>query len=215
MSGGRFFVYNRQIQGGIRQMAISPGEVTNLLIQLKKGNREAQSRLIPLVYAELRRVAARYMRGEQPGHSLQATALVHEAYLRLAGQQDISWQNRAHFFGVAANIMRRILVDHARAKQARKRGGSIQKVSFDEAVLVQPEPSRDFLALDEALERLARRDSRQSRIVELRFFGGLSEEEAAEVLGISVRTVKREWAVARAWLYKEISKGGISKSAAG
>jgi len=196
-------------------MAISPGEVTNLLIQLKKGNREAQSRLIPLVYAELRRVAARYMRGEQPGHSLQATALVHEAYLRLAGQQDISWQNRAHFFGVAANIMRRILVDHARAKQARKRGGSIQKVSFDEAVLVQPEPSRDFLALDEALERLARRDSRQSRIVELRFFGGLSEEEAAEVLGISVRTVKREWAVARAWLYKEISKGGISKSAAG
>ncbi len=196
-------------------MGISPGEVTNLLIQLKKGNREAQSRLIPLVYAELRRVAARYMRGEQPGHSLQATALVHEAYLRLAGQQDISWQNRAHFFGVAANIMRRILVDHARAKQARKRGGSIQKVSFDEAVLVQPEPPRDFLALDEALERLAQRDARQSRVVELRFFGGLSEEEAAEVLGISVRTVKRDWAVARAWLYKEISKREISKSAAG
>jgi RNA polymerase sigma-70 factor, ECF subfamily len=187
-------------------MGISPGEVTNLLIQLKNGNRDAQSRLIPLVYAELRRVAARYMRGEQPGHTLQATALVHEVYLRLAGQKEISWQNRAHFYGVAANIMRRILVDHARAKLAKKRGGTNQKVSFDEAVLVQPEPPQQFLALDEALERLAQRDPRQSRIVELRYFGGLSEEEAAEVLGISVRTVKRDWAVARAWLYKEIDK---------
>ncbi|MGA3328228.1 MAG: ECF-type sigma factor [Terriglobia bacterium] len=134
-------------------MGISPGEVTNLLVQLKNGNRDAQERLIPLVYAELRRVAGHYMRGEQPGHTLQATALVHEAYLRLAGQKDISWQNRAHFFGVAANIMRRILVDHARTKQAKKRGGSDQKVSFDEAVLVQPEPPQQFLALDEALER--------------------------------------------------------------
>jgi len=149
------------------------------------------------------------MRQERPDHTLQATALVHEAYLRLAGEKEISWQNRAHFYGVAANIMRRILVDHARAKQAKKRGGSDQEVSFDEAVLAQPEAPKDFLAIDEALERLAERDPRQSRIVELRFFGGLSEEETAEVLGISVRTVKRDWQVARAWLYKEISKGAV------
>jgi RNA polymerase sigma-70 factor (ECF subfamily) len=186
-------------------MGIPPGELTNLLIQVKNGNGDAQSRLIPLVYAELRRIAARYMRGERPGHSLQATALVHEAYLRLAGQKEMSWQNRAHFFGVAANIMRRILVDHARAKQAKKRGGSEQKVSIDEAVLVQPDPPQDFLALDEALDRLAKRDPRQSRIVELRFFGGLSEEETAEVLGISLRTVKRDWKVARAWLYQQVN----------
>jgi RNA polymerase sigma factor (TIGR02999 family) len=186
-------------------MGISPGEVTNLLIQLKNGNRDAQSRLIPLVYAELRRLAAVYMRRERSGHTLQATALVHEAYLRLAGQDGISWQNRAHFFGVAANIMRRILVDHARAKQAKKRGGLDQKVSFDEAVLVQPEAPQQFLALDEALERLAKRDPRESRIVELRFFGGLSDEETAEVLGISVRTVKRDWKVARAWLYQQLN----------
>ena len=186
-------------------MGIPPGELTNLLIQVKNGNGDAQSKLIPLVYAELRRIAARYMRGERPGHSLQATALVHEAYLRLAGQKEMSWQNRAHFFGVAANIMRRILVDHARAKQAKKRGGSEQKVSIDEAVLVQPDPPQDFLALDEALDRLAKRDPRQSRIVELRFFGGLSEEETAEVLGISLRTVKRDWKVARAWLYQQVN----------
>jgi RNA polymerase sigma-70 factor, ECF subfamily len=186
-------------------MGISPGEVTNLLIQLKNGNRDAEPRLVPLVYAELRRLAGHYMRGERPGHTLQATALVHEAYLRLVGQKEISWQNRAHFFGVAANLMRRILVDHARAKQAKKRGGSGQKLSLDEAVLVKPEAPEQFLALDEALERLAKRDPRQSRIVELRFFGGLSEEETAEVLGISTRTVKRDWSVARAWLYQQLN----------
>jgi RNA polymerase sigma factor (TIGR02999 family) len=193
----------------------TPGEITQLLIQVTEGNQEAESRLIPLVYGELRRLARRYMRNERPDHTLQATALVHEAYLRLAGQKDISWQNRAHFFGVAANAMRRILVDHARAKQAKKRGGDDQKVSFDEAVPVQPEAPQDFLALDEALERLAKRDPRQARIVELRYFGGLSEEETAEVLGISVRTVKRDWKVARAWLYKEIGKGtvGLTTSA--
>jgi RNA polymerase sigma factor (TIGR02999 family) len=185
----------------------APGEITQLLIQVTQGNQEAESRLIPLVYGELRRLARRYMRNERPDHTLQATALVHEAYLRLAGQKDISWQNRAHFFGVAANVMRRILVDHARAKLAKKRGGSDQKVSLDEAILVHPESPQQFLALDEALKELAKRDPRQSRIVELRFFGGLSEEEAAEVLGISVRTVKRDWNVARAWLYKELSKG--------
>jgi len=186
-------------------MGISPGEVTNLLIELKNGNREAESRLMPLVYGELRRLAGLYMRGERPGHTLQATALVHEAYLRLVGYEDVDWQNRAHFFGVAANLMRRILVDHARAKQAKKRGGGDQKVSLDQAVLVRPEAPEQFLALDEALERLAKRDPRQARIVELRYFGGLSEEETAEVLQISVRTVKRDWSVARAWLYQQLN----------
>ena len=186
-------------------MGISPGEVTNLLIELKNGNRDAESRLMPLVYGELRRLAGLYMRGERPGHTLQATALVHEAYLRLVGHEDVDWQNRAHFFGVAANLMRRILVDHARAKQAKKRGGGDQKVSLDQAVLVRPEAPEQFLALDEALERLAKRDPRQARIVELRYFGGLSEEEAAEVLEVSVRTVKRDWSVARAWLYQQLN----------
>jgi len=186
-------------------MGISPGEVTNLLIELKNGNRDAESRLMPLVYGELRRLAGLYMRGERPGHTLQATALVHEAYLRLVGYEDVDWQNRAHFFGVAANLMRRILVDHARAKQAKKRGGGDQKVSLDQAVLVRPEAPEQFLALDEALERLAKRDPRQARIVELRYFGGLSEEETAEVLEISVRTVKRDWNVARAWLYQQLN----------
>ena len=186
-------------------MGISPGEVTNLLIELKNGNRDAESRLMPLVYGELRRLAGLYMRGERPGHTLQATALVHEAYLRLVGHEDVDWQNRAHFFGVAANLMRRILVDHARAKQAKKRGGGDQKVSLDQAVLVRPEAPEQFLALDEALERLAKRDPRQARIVELRYFGGLSEEETAEVLEISVRTVKRDWNVARAWLYQQLN----------
>jgi RNA polymerase sigma factor (TIGR02999 family) len=179
--------------------------VTNLLIELKNGNRDAESRLMPLVYGELRRLAGHYMRGEGPGHTLQATALVHEAYLRLVGYDNVDWQNRAHFFGVAANLMRRILVDHARAKQAKKRGGGDQKVSLDQAVLVRPEAPEQFLALDEALERLAKRDPRQARIVELRYFGGLSEEETAEVLEISVRTVKRDWSVARAWLYQQLN----------
>ena len=186
-------------------MGIAAGEVTNLLIQLKKGHRDAESRLMPLVYAELRRLAGRYMRGERPGHTLQATALVHEVYLRLVGHEDVDWQNRAHFFGVAANLMRRILVDHARAKQAKKRGGGDQKVSMEEVALVQPEASPQILALDEALERLARRDPRQARIVELRYFAGLTDQEAAEVLGISVRTVKRDWNVARAWLYQQLN----------
>jgi RNA polymerase sigma-70 factor, ECF subfamily len=186
-------------------MGIPSGEVTELLIQLKNGNRNAESRLMPLVYAELRRLAAHYMRGERSGHTLQATALVHEAYLRLVGIKDVDWQNRAHFFGVAASLMRRILVDHARAKQAKKRGGTDQKVSLDEAVLVEREAPEQLLALDEALERLAKRDARQARIVDLRYFAGLSEEEAAEVLGISVRTVKRDWNVARAWLYQQLN----------
>lgn len=183
----------------------TPGEITQLLIQVAQGDHEAESRLIPLVYDELRRLARRYMRNERPDHTLQATALVHEAYLRLTRQNDADWQSRAHFFGVAANVMRRILVDHARAKQANKRGGKDQKVSFDEAIIVQSELPQQFLALDEALERLTKRDPRQSRIVELTYFGGLTEKEAAEVLGISVRTVKRDWTIARAWLYQQLN----------
>ena len=186
-------------------MGSPPGEVTNLLIQLRHGNRDAESRLMPLVYTELRRLAGRYMRGERPGHTLQATALVHEAYLRLVGQKDVDWQNRAHFFGVAANLMRRILVDHARTKLAKKRGGDDQRVSLDEAMLVQSKAHPQLLALDEALDRLAKRDPRQARVVDLRYFGGLNDEETAEVLGISVRTVKRDWNVARAWLYQQLN----------
>jgi RNA polymerase sigma-70 factor (ECF subfamily) len=161
---------------------------------------------MPLVYNELRRVARRYLRSERPDHTLQPTALVHEAYIRLLGQREIMWQNRAHFFGVAAQLMRRILVDHARAHQAEKRGGHKQKVPLDEALEYTADKSAELVALDEALDRLAARDPRQARVVELRFFAGLTEQETAELLGISVRTVKRDWDVARAWLYKEINE---------
>jgi RNA polymerase sigma-70 factor, ECF subfamily len=183
-----------------------PGEITQLLQQINGGDPAAQSRLIPLVYRELRRLAAQYMRMERSGHTLQTTALVHEAYLRLAKQKGAPWQSRAQFFGVAARLMRRILVDHARERLAKKRGGSWEKVSLDEALTVAALPSDRLLALDEALDRLGERDFRQSRIVELKFFGGLSEAEAAEVLGVSVRTVKRDWCVAKAWLYQEMCK---------
>ncbi|HEY6290388.1 MAG TPA: sigma-70 family RNA polymerase sigma factor [Terriglobia bacterium] len=184
------------------------GEITRLLIELKGGNPQAQSELIPLVYEELRRVARSYMRGERAGHTLQPTALVNEAYLRLVEGPAINWQNRAHFFAVAAQLMRRVLVDHARARRAVKRGGNECRVSMDAALAFTGGKDADVLALDEALDRLAERDPRQARIVEIRFFGGLSEQETAEVLGISTRTVKRDWSVARAWLYKEIKKGG-------
>ena len=186
-------------------MEEAPGEITRLLAEIKSGNRDAESRLIPLVYSELRRLASHYMRRENPGHTLQATALVHEAYLRLTQQKEVNWQNRAHFYGVAASLMRRILIDHARERLAKKRGGSSEKVSLDEALVVSPYPSAQLLAVEEALQRLCLRDPRQGRIVELRFYGGLTEEEAAEVLAVSVRTVKRDWKVAKAWLYQEIS----------
>jgi RNA polymerase sigma factor (TIGR02999 family) len=144
------------------------------------------------------------MRGEKPGHSLQATALVHEAYLRLTNVKNVDWQGRSHFFAVAAQIMRRILVDHARAKCAGRRGGHHNKISFEEALIISFERPEQFIALDEALDRLAQLDPRQARIVELRFFGGLSEEETAAILGISARTVKRDWQFAKAWLYKDL-----------
>jgi RNA polymerase sigma factor (TIGR02999 family) len=185
----------------------APGDITLLLAELRAGNRSAESRLLPLVYDELRRVARHYMRAERRDHTLQPTALVHEAYMRLAGQRDVDWQNRAHFFAVAAQLMRRILVDHARAHKAEKRGGTEPKIELGEGLALTEEKATELLAVDEALTRLAECDPRQARIVELRFFGGLSEEEAAEVLGVSARTVKRDWSVARAWLFKEINKG--------
>lgn len=180
-----------------------PSDVTLLLARLSQGDQDAAAELMPVVYDELRRLAARYMRQERADHTLQATALVHEAYLRLIEQRHANWQNRAHFFGVAAQLMRRILVDHARGHLRVKRGGEQQKVALDDVVLVSPEKSAELLAVDEALRKLEKRDARQSRVVELRFFGGLTTEETAEVLGTSASTVEREWALAKAWLYME------------
>jgi RNA polymerase sigma-70 factor (ECF subfamily) len=187
-------------------MADQPTEVTLLLIELQKGNKEAEDKLIPLVYGELRRLAAHYLRGERANHTLQTTALVHEAYLRLTRLQSKNWQSRAHFFGVAARLMRRILVDHARVRGAKKREAARDARSLDEAMDWLPDRSQQLIDLDDALDRLARMDPRQSRIVELRFFGGLSEEETGVLLGISTRTVKRDWRIARAWLYQELSQ---------
>lgn len=186
-------------------MPSSPGEVTQLLVQIHAGNKEAEERLIRLVYAELRRLAAHYLRGESPDHTLQPTALVHEAYIRLTGMQQIDWQSRSHFFATSAIAMRRILVDHARAKRAEKREGFREAISLENVLVVSPSRSTDLLALDEALERLVKIDARRSRVVELRFFGGLNEEETAHVLGISARTVKRDWRIAKAWLYNEVN----------
>jgi RNA polymerase sigma factor (TIGR02999 family) len=182
-----------------------PGEVTSLLVAMRQGNKEAERELIPLVYRELRRIAANQLIGEDQGRSLQATALVHEAYIRLTGLREIDWQNRSHFFAVAASLMRRILVDHARASQAGKRGGRWDQVSLDEGMLPTEGRGPDILALDEALTRLAELDERQSKIVEMRFFAGMSEEETGQALGISARTVKRDWRLARAWLFKELT----------
>ena len=187
-------------------MTPSPQEVTPLLVDWRNGNRAALEKLMPLVYDELRRLAKHYMARENPGHTLQTTALVNEAYLRLIGQQQVEWQNRAHFFAIAAQIMRHLLVDHARSHQYAKRGGGAQQVTLDEVAIVSRECSADVLALDEALSRLAAIDPRKSQLVELRYFGGLSTEETAEVLGVSEITVKREWQKAKAWLYRELSQ---------
>jgi RNA polymerase sigma-70 factor, ECF subfamily len=168
------------------------------------GNNERLTELITLVYDELRRLASFYLRSERPGHTLQTTALVHEAYLRLAGQRQARWENRSQFFAIAAQQMRRILVDHARGHGAPKRGGATVKVSLDDAVVFSREPSPDVLAVDESLTKLFALDPEQARITELRFFGGLTIEETAEVIGISVATVKREWTMAKAWLTREL-----------
>ena len=188
-------------------MSSSPGDVSRLLAEYRSGDRAALDRLIPLVHAELRRIAARSLRAERGDHTLQPTALVNEAYLRLVEQRNAPWQDRAHFLACAARLMRQILVDHARAHRADKRGGGHVRVTLEEEALRTRGPEVDFLALDAALERLAEQDDQKRRIVELRYFGGLSNEETAEVLGISERTVKRGWALARAWLRREIEGG--------
>jgi RNA polymerase sigma factor (TIGR02999 family) len=180
--------------------------VTQLLVEWGGGDRAALDRLLPLVFDELRRLAASYLRRERAGHTLQPTALVNEAYLRLVDQEGAQWQNRAHFFGIAANLMRQILVDHARQRSADKRGGSqLQRLSLTQAERLVRQEELDVLALNEALERLAEFDPQQARIVELKFFGGLTIEETAEVLGVSHATVEREWKLARAWLRRELS----------
>lgn len=194
---------------GELQLDASSSEVTELLQQWSNGREDALHRLAPLIHAELRRLAASYMRRERPDHTLQATALVNEAFLKLVDQRAVRWQNRAHFFGIAAQAMRRILVDHARAHVSDKRGAGERPVPLDEAVALTHMPSPELLALDEALTRLARFDIQQSRVVELRFFGGLTMEETAEVLRISPATVGREWTMARAWLYAELHGDNI------
>jgi RNA polymerase sigma factor (TIGR02999 family) len=187
--------------------ASSSKEVTQLLLDCRDGNKEALDRLMPLVYDELRRLAKSYMRRERPDNTLQPTALVNEAYLRLIDQRDVRWQNRAHFFGIAAQLMRRILVDRARSHHAVKRGGDGERVPLNEAVISAPtRPDVDLISLDDALAKLTEIDPQQSRIVELKFFGGLTVEEIAEVLKISPATVKRDWSLAKAWLHREIRK---------
>jgi RNA polymerase sigma-70 factor, ECF subfamily len=180
-------------------------DITQLLADLTGGDKEALDKLLPLVYDELRRLADRYLRRERDDHTLQATALVHEAYLRLIDQKEVRWQNRAHFFGVAAQMMRRILVDHARALQTTKRGSGGLKLALDDVVELADEQATDMVALDEALTALEAFDPQKSRIVELRFFGGLSIEETAEVMGLGTATVTRQWRTAKAWLYKAVT----------
>lgn len=188
-------------------MTESPGEVTRLLAELKLGNKDALGRLMPLVYRELRRLAGHYLRVERIGHTLQPTALVHEAYLRLVEQDRADWQSRGQFMGVAAQLMRRILVDHARARGMAKRGGSAVRIDVWGLDLGIDAPKfEEILAVDEALQRLGELDPQQSRVVELRYFAGLTVEETAEALGISPRTVKRDWAMAAAWLRVELSQ---------
>ena len=182
--------------------------MTELLEQWSQGDDAALAELTPLVYEELRRLAHRQMGGERPDHTLQTTALVNEAYLRLADQSNPSWQNRAHFFAVAARAMRQILVNHAKSYRAQKRGGGALKVDLDEAALVSPEQSKAIVDLHEALERLGTLDSRKARVVELKYFGGLNHDEIAEVLKVSTVTVRRDWVFAKAWLYTELHDSG-------
>lgn len=208
---------NARRTGGIRhdldagfpmtEPSLSPQEMTRLLAAWSAGDRSALNELAPLVYEELRRLAHGYMRRERVDHTLQTTALVNEAYLRLIDQRDVRWQNRAHFFGIAAQMMRRILIDHARKRTYAKRGGGARKLPLEEMAVLTDDRSAELIALDEALSSLAQMDERKGRIVELRFFGGLSVEEVAEVVGVSPDTVTREWRRARGWLSCEIQKG--------
>jgi RNA polymerase sigma-70 factor (ECF subfamily) len=185
-------------------MQPSEADVTALLSEMADGNDAAAEKLFSIVYEELKRLARNYMRRERSGHTLQTTALVHEAYLRLVEQESVQWQGKSHFFGIAAQMMRRILTDHARRNLRLKRGGVKETLLLDEALAFSPEHSEELLNLDQALDRLEQLDARQSKIVELRFFAGLTVEEAADFLRISPKTVKRDWAVARAWLHAEL-----------
>jgi RNA polymerase sigma-70 factor, ECF subfamily len=192
----------RQI--GVTRMASSPQRVTQLLVAWGGGDSAALNELMPLVYEELHRLAHHYMSRERPGHTLQSSALVNEAFVRLVDQREVRWQNRAHFFGIAAQMMRRILVDYARQRRFIKRGGDPRQVLLDEAMIVSEERAADVVALDDALKGLAEIDQRKSQIVELRFFGGLSIEETAEVLGVSPGTIMRDWTLAKAWLRRAV-----------
>ena len=185
-------------------MSHAPEDLTKMLIQWSEGDRDALDRLMPIIYDELRRIAKRHFRRERPDNTLQPTALVNEVYIRLVDQKGVSWQSRAHFFGIAARLMRQILVDYARKRHFAKRGGNAIQVSLDEAAIVSGERAAEMIALDEALNDLAEIAPEQSRIVELRFFGGLTIEETAEVMQLSVDKVKRDWVMAKTWLYHEI-----------
>lgn len=192
--------------------APAPSDVTRLLLAWRGGDRAALERLVPLVYAELRRQAHRQMRRERPGHTLQTTALVNETYLRLVDSKRVRWQNRAHFFAVCAQLMRRILIDHARARRSLKRGGDAVHVALDDTPVGSSPPHADLLALDEALTRLAAMDMRKSRVVELRYFAGLSVEETAEALDLSPDTVMRDWKMAKLWLLRELKREAVAGS---
>jgi RNA polymerase sigma-70 factor, ECF subfamily len=185
-------------------------EITQLLAQWREGNQSALDDLYPLVYDELHRLARRYMSRERKGHTLQTTALINEAYVRLVDQKNVQWANRSHFFAISAQIMRRILIDHARRHQYAKRGGGARQVSLEEAATVVPDQSEELLRLDEALKSLAEMDPRRSQVVELRYFGGLNNEEIAGVLHISENTVTRDWNMARAWLYQQLTGSGAN-----
>ncbi|HEX8180935.1 MAG TPA: sigma-70 family RNA polymerase sigma factor [Pyrinomonadaceae bacterium] len=188
----------------------SPQDVTQILKDWSDGDDDAPVKLMPLVYDELRRLARDYLRRERADHTLQATALVHEAYVRMVGQQSVGWQNRAHFYGVAARLMRGILVDHARAHTALKRGGGAQKLTLDEAKIMPDGRAADLVALDDALKLLAQTYPRKSEVVELKFFGGLEAKEIAEVLGVAEKTVLRDWSFAKLWLCRELSKESLA-----
>jgi len=186
----------------------STQEVTGLLQAWGRGDEEALAKLVPLVYRELRQAARRYMAGERPGHLLQTTALVNETYLQLVGVRKVSWQNRAHFLAICAQLMRRILTDFARSRGYQKRSGKVNRVTFSDALLIAPQSDTDFAALDAAMRKLAVVDERKSRVVEMRFFGGLSVQESAEVLKVSQDTVMRDWKMAKAWLLRELNGEG-------
>jgi RNA polymerase sigma-70 factor, ECF subfamily len=185
-------------------------EITELLAEWREGNQSALDDLYPLVYDELHRLARRYMSRERKGHTLQTTALINEAYVRLVDQKNVQWANRSHFFAISAQIMRRILIDHARRHAYAKRGGGAQQVSLEEAATVTPEQGLELIRLDEALKSLAEMDPRRSQVVELRYFGGLNNEEIAGVLHISENTVTRDWNMARAWLYQQLTRSGAN-----